>query len=218
MKMISAILLASAIWAVCAEERIKYAASDGVNEVTARVTDSGVVVPESVTTAYVEPSPPYIPQSGEHCVIADVEYVLITAQDWAAMKYQLCRFDNMTNYVEEIGGSNDCARVLLRLHDRGEELASSNSVLLAGLKSERLNTAVAVQRAQEYADAYADATNRAASVLALFTAATNRAAVAEAKVARTEAFKAWLAGQRDNAMLPSTKAIYQAIIDRLEEN
>ena len=64
------------------EGRVTYRAADGVNEVTARVTDSGVVVPESVTTAYVEPSPPYIPQSGEHCVIADVEYVLIAAQDW----------------------------------------------------------------------------------------------------------------------------------------
>jgi len=40
-----------------ADERITYPASDGVNEVTARVTDSGVVVPESVTLAYVEPPP-----------------------------------------------------------------------------------------------------------------------------------------------------------------
>lgn len=142
----------------------------------------------------------------------------ITAQDWAGMKYQLCRFANMTNYVEEIGGSNDCARVLLRLHDRGEELVSSNSVLLVELKSERQNTAVAVQRAREYADAYADATNRAASIFADFTVATNRATIAEAKVARTEAFKTWLVGQRDNAILPSTKAIYQAIIDRLEDD
>lgn len=58
MKKISiAILLASAIWTVCAEERVKYAASDGVNEVTARVRDDGVVIPESITLAYVEPSP-----------------------------------------------------------------------------------------------------------------------------------------------------------------
>lgn len=56
-RMISAILLASAIWTVCAEERVKYAASDGVNEVTARVRDDGVVIPESTTLAYTEPSP-----------------------------------------------------------------------------------------------------------------------------------------------------------------
>lgn len=54
-RMISAILLASAIWSVCADERITYPASDGVNEVTARVRNDGVVVPERITTAYVEP-------------------------------------------------------------------------------------------------------------------------------------------------------------------
>ena len=40
-----------------AEERITYPASDGVNQVTARVRDDGVVIPESVTLAYVEPPP-----------------------------------------------------------------------------------------------------------------------------------------------------------------
>ena len=75
------------------DDRITYPASDGVNEVTARVTDSGVVVPESVTTAYGEPSPPYIPQSGEHCVIADVEYVLIAAQDWVRITNAVARLE-----------------------------------------------------------------------------------------------------------------------------
>ena len=76
-----------------AEERVTYPASDGVNQVTARVRDDGVVVPESVTTAYVEPSPPYIPQSGEHCVIADVEYVLIAAQDWVRITNAVARLE-----------------------------------------------------------------------------------------------------------------------------
>lgn len=40
-----------------ADERITYPASDGVNEVTARVRDDGVVIPESVTAVYVEPLP-----------------------------------------------------------------------------------------------------------------------------------------------------------------
>lgn len=48
--------------------------------------------------------------------------------------------------------------------------------------------------------------------------ATNRADIAEAKVARMEAFKAWLVEQRDKAALPTTKALYQAIIDKLENN
>jgi len=40
-----------------ADDRITYPASDGVNQVTARVRDDGVVIPESVTLAYVEPPP-----------------------------------------------------------------------------------------------------------------------------------------------------------------
>ena len=39
------------------DDRITYPASDGVNQVTARVRDDGVVIPESVTLAYVEPPP-----------------------------------------------------------------------------------------------------------------------------------------------------------------
>lgn len=57
----------------------------------------------------------------------------ITAQDWRGMRYQLTRFHNMTNYVEQIGGSNDCAKVLLHLHDVGEELKGSNSTLRVSL-------------------------------------------------------------------------------------
>lgn len=57
----------------------------------------------------------------------------ISAQDWRGMRYQLARFHNMTNYVEQIGGSNDCARVLLRLHDAEEELSKSNSALRVSL-------------------------------------------------------------------------------------
>ena len=33
----------------------------------------------------------------------------MTAQDWRGMKYQLYRFGNMTNYVEQIGGSMTAA-------------------------------------------------------------------------------------------------------------
>lgn len=46
-----------AIMRCFAEERVTYPASDGVNQVTARVRDDGVVIPESVTLAYVEPPP-----------------------------------------------------------------------------------------------------------------------------------------------------------------
>ena len=140
----------------------------------------------------------------------------MTAQDWRAMRYQLCRFDCMTNYVELIGGSNDCAKVLLRLHDTIEEATATNALLRAMGRTLETRLELATERAQEYADAYTASTNRIASLFADLTSATNRASIAEAKVARTEAFKAWLAEQRDKALLPTTKAIYQAILDRME--
>lgn len=46
--------------------------------------------------------------------------------------------------------------------------------------------------------------------------ATNRAEITAAKAARIEAFKAWLIKQRDKAAFPTTEALYQAIIDKLE--
>lgn len=50
-----------------------------------------------------------------------------------------------------------------------------------------------------------------------WTQATNRAEITAAKIARIEAFKAWLVEQRDKATFPTTEALYQAIIDELEE-
>ena len=73
----------------------------------------------------------------------------ITAQDWRGMQYQLHRFHNMTNYVEQIGGSNDCSKVLLKLHDVGEELKGSNSVL-------RVSLAEAVHDAQAWRETAAE--------------------------------------------------------------
>ena len=140
----------------------------------------------------------------------------MTAQDWRAMRYQLFRFDCMTNYVELIGGTNDAARVLLELHDRNEGLEKATNALAKAVARVGIELGAATERAQEYAEAYAATTNRLAALSLDFTAATNRASIAEAKVARTETFKAWLVEQRDNARLATTKALYNAIIDRLE--
>lgn len=64
MKKIEFCIAAFVAFSACAEERITYPASDGVNEVTARVRDDGVVIPESVTLAYVEPPPREVEVSG----------------------------------------------------------------------------------------------------------------------------------------------------------
>ena len=58
---------------------------------------------------------------------------------------------------------------------------------------------------------------RIAELAAQYSAAVERATSAEARAARLDALKAWLVEQRDKAVLSTTKAIYQAIIDRLEE-
>ena len=64
----------------------------------------------------------------------------------------------------------------------------------------------------------AEANAAAAQWMDRWQTATNQTAIAEAKVARMESFKSWLVEQRDKAALPTTKAIYQAIIDKLEES
>lgn len=44
-----------------------------------------------------------------------------------------------------------------------------------------------------------------------------RTTSAEARAARLDRLRTWLIEQRDKAVLPTTKAIYQAIIDRIDE-
>ena len=111
----------------------------------------------------------------------------MTTQDWRAMKYQLFRFDCMTNYVEMIGNSNDCARVLLRLHDDATTAWSRYATASNMLIRTQRSLDDATERAQAYADAYTDATNRAASIIADYASVSNRAAIAEARAAQFDA-------------------------------
>lgn len=57
---------------------------------------------------------------------------------------------------------------------------------------------------------------RLAEVAEQYREAVERYTSAEARAARLNALKAWLEEQRDKSVLPTTKAIYQAILDRLE--
>lgn len=65
--------------------------------------------------------------------------------------------------------------------------------------------------AERYRVAASDATRRLAEVTEDYMSVSNKAA-------RLDALKTWLEERRDKAPLQTTKAIYQAIIDRLEEN
>lgn len=140
----------------------------------------------------------------------------ITARDWRAMKYRLCRFDCMTNYVAMIGGTNDAARVLLDLHDRAEGLASASNALAKAVARIGHERDEAAERANEYAEAYASATNSIAALRIDYAAATNRTAIAEARAARVDEFREYLVEQRDKVKLQTTKALYQALIDRID--
>ena len=140
--------------------------------------------------------------------------VRVTAQDWRAMRYQLHRFDCMTNYVHLIGSTQDCERVLLYLHDKAVELTSATNSFARIRRELEKARDEAAERAQEYADAYAAATNSLRAAIAEYTSASNRAARAEA---RHNAIVSWAEEQRDKVISPLTKAIWQAFIDRLKK-
>lgn len=140
--------------------------------------------------------------------------VRVTAQDWRAMRYQLHRFDCMTNYVHLIGSTQDCERVLLYLHDKAVDLSDATNRLGRIRRELEKERDLAAERAREYADAYATATNSLRAAIADYTSASNRAARAEA---RHNAIVSWAEEQRDKVISPLTKAIWQAFIDRLKK-
>ena len=58
---------------------------------------------------------------------------------------------------------------------------------------------------------------RIAELTAQYAEAIERATSAEARAARLDALRSWLVELRDKAILSTTKAIYQAIIDKIDE-
>lgn len=148
----------------------------------------------------------------------------VSAQDWRGMKYQLKRFENMTNYVEQVGGSNDCARLILNLTDDAERLSTSNGFLRIAFRDAERRVKTWAEAYDSATNAFNSATNYIAELQVGYSAATNRAAIAEAaqkiadaRAARLDALREYLVEQRDKAVLPSTKAIYQALIDKIDE-
>lgn len=148
----------------------------------------------------------------------------VSAQDWRGMKYQLKRFENMTNYVEQVGGSNDCARLILNLTDDAERLSNSNGFLRIAFREAERRVKTWAEAYDSATNAFNSATNYIAELQVGYSAATNRAAiaeaaekVAEARAARLDALREYLVEQRDKAVLPSTKAIYQVLIDKIDE-
>ena len=133
---------------------------------------------------------------------------IATARDWI---FRASRYTNVVEWLEACGRSNDFARLSHKLQGDNFALLETNATLSVTNRtlSAALQTTTAL--ANEYADAYAGATNRIAEIMRDYTSATNRAA-------RLDNLRVHLVEQRDKAVLPTTKAIYQALIDRIDAN
>lgn len=153
---------------------------------------------------------------------------IAAARDWI---FRASRYTNVVEWLEVMGQSNDFARLSHKLQAENFGLLESNKVVVAINKAleREYNTIstkyiAAVDRAQQYADAYASATNAfAAATNSLaqlrvdYANATNRAEIAEARAARLGSLRDYLVELRDKAPLLTTKSIYQALIDRIDE-
>lgn len=143
--------------------------------------------------------------------------IRITPQDWRAMRYECFRFANVTSWIDSVAASNGVAAAMLKLQDAAEHSAAAQRAAEALARS-----AEAALRVSEAA--HADAVKARDALESLYSAATNAAAVAEhraqaaeRRAARLVTLREWFVEQRDKALLPTTKAIYQALIDKIDE-
>ena len=117
---------------------------------------------------------------------------IAAARDWI---FRASRYQNVTNWLEVLGRTNDFARLSNVLQAENFAISATNTTLRADLSA--------------LYGRYTSATNREAIAEAC-------AAIAEARAARLDTLRAYLEEQRDKAVLPSTKAIYQALIDLID--
>lgn len=144
-----------------------------------------------------------------------------TARDWM---FRAARYHNVTNWLGLIGRTNDFARAIITITDRADALAATN-IALSAVNTKLANTMNAMEKAlQQYRaentnlvarlsaaqESLADAQSNAAQI-------TERLNAAEARAARLDALKSWLEECRDKSLLDTTKKIYQAIINKLED-
>ena len=150
-----------------------------------------------------------------------------TARDWM---FRAARYHNVTNWLGMIGKTNDFAKTVQTLGDQVYSLTVTNKALVAqNTRLEKTFVAMdkefkAIDKALRQSDADRQAQSERADELfnelvaerTKLNQITEQLNSAEARAARLDALKTWLEERRDKAVLPSTKAIYQAIIDRME--
>lgn len=150
-----------------------------------------------------------------------------TARDWM---FRAARYHNVTNWLGMIGRTNDFAKAVQTLGDHVHSLTVTNKAIVAlNTRLEKTFVAMdkkfkAIDKALRQSDADRQAQSERANELFNELVAertksnqiTEQLNSAEARAARLDALKAWLEKQHDKAVLSSTKAIFQTIIDRIE--
>lgn len=153
---------------------------------------------------------------------------IATARDWI---FRASRYTNVVEWLDICGRTNDFAKLSHKLQDDNFVLTATNSSMRTEIKNlgktiRGLDASVAWWK-----DEYDNATNRIADAESRLAAssnaierisreygvATNAFASAEARAERLDRLRDYLVEQKDKALLPSTKAIYQALIDRIDK-
>ena len=139
------------------------------------------------------------------------------ARDWI---YRAARYTNVVEWLEICGRTNDFAKLCQKLQGDNFVLSETNATMKSEIK--RLGKEILSLSGEVYW-----ATNRMATLEAIvsnrlevlqndYRVATNALAYAEARAERLDKIRDYLVEQRDKALLQTTKAIYQAIIDKLD--
>ena len=137
-----------------------------------------------------------------------------TARDWI---FRSSRYANVVEWLEICGKTNNFAKLAHRLQGENFDLSETNATLKAEVNTLSLRTRGLEIDVAWWKDNYNAATNYASSLEVNLDVASNRVEAAESKAKRYEAFRAALVEKRDKAVLPSTKVIYQELIDKLDE-
>lgn len=124
---------------------------------------------------------------------------IATARDWI---FRASRYTNVVEWLDICGQTNDFAKLSHKLQGDNFALAESNTAQM-----------VEIRRLDNLASNFSNAWAVAEYEVSVFS---NRWNTAEARAARLDALRTYLVEQRDKAALPTTKAIYQAIIDRID--
>lgn len=138
---------------------------------------------------------------------------IAAARDWI---FRASRYQNVVEWLEELGATNDFAKLAHRLQGENFDLSATNATLKTevsslGLRIRSLEIDVSV-----WQDYYNEATNYAAKVEANLDIATKRAEMAEKEAERLVALRAYLIEKRDKAKLTTTKELYQSLIDKID--